>query len=624
MLMLAIWADVLRFPLIKRERGSLFFTELSVAYSLFLVITILIHLGEEGVFLYPLKISMILWILHFTSFPVLLFMWMHFNALNVVDNEKLVNMLTYIHSAPLIVFLVISAIDITRQKFYPFNLKYEHMLPSMGTYYFIILSLLFCVIMMLSTLGHRKKIKESFLFIVILMPISFTISVVVFFLTHTYGMFILTNSIMLVLYYLLGQRDFYRTDALTGLATYTLLKHKLVRIFRSQAPYAVILLDIENFRYFNSRYGKSQGDQMLVSLAKYLGTLVESNEIYRISNDQFCLSVSIKDGRTVQTLIDTITERMAHPWQLTDRSVHIQVNIAVITIPQQVKSLEEFSEVSEKLMFELKMLKDKTLIVYTRESTTDYERKQNIVSALRESIKNPDQIILHYQPVYDTKSEQMVFAEALMRIQDKHLGFIRPNDFIFLAEQIGLITPLSQIVLSKICKCIKQLPIENTPLKFISMNLSGEDFELVHFKEVMLDIIERENINPKYVNFEITESVLLQSYETVTKAMVALSKKDITFSLDDFGTGYSNLSSLIDLPYDYVKLDRSIILAGMTNYNMLQMLTEMIHKMGKLVIAEGVETKEQLLQIRNVGIDMVQGYYFSMPLSEEDFRMLFK
>lgn len=454
------------------------------------------------------------------------------------------------------------------------------------------------------------------------MPVAFAISLVTFYITHTHVMFIMVNSFMMVLNYLIGQRDSLRTDHLTGLPSSTLLTRKMIRIFRFQSPYAVILLDIENFTYFNARYGQYLGDQMLVLLAKYLSTLGKANEVYRISGDQFCLCLPARNEETARTVTDQIKERMNQPWDLNGKTAYIQINIAVINIPRQVGTMEEFKRASHQLMLEIKMVRDKSLIVYTRESTAEHERKLNIISALRESITYPEQVLVHYQPIYDANTEQIVSAEALMRIHDTNLGFLQPGEFISLAEQTGLIVPLTKLILAKVCRFIKQLPEVTPLLDHISINLSNEDLKAKLIGKTLLDIIEGEGVKPKRIGFEITESMVLQSYEAVADVMIELSLKKITFALDDFGTGYSNLRALIDLPYDFVKFDKSVIHAGMTNPAMLSLLTEMLHKMGKCVIAEGVETEEQLALVRSVGIERVQGYYFSKPLKEQDFREL--
>ena len=622
-LMLAILFDVLKFPLLKKDRGSRFFAELTIVYSAYLIISILICLGREGILSYPSGLVRILWTLHFLSMPFLLAMWMHFNAMNVIDDEKMVITLTKIHIIPLIVLSVMAIIDIVHQRFYPFNERYELLLPVSGTYFMIILSLFFCVAMILPTLGHRKELQGSFLFISMLLPIAFIISIMTFWVTHTHVMFIMVNSFMMVLYYLIGQRDSVRTDPLTGLSSYALLKRKLIRIFRFKTPTVIIFLDIENFRTFNSRYGKLLGDQMLISLAKYLRTLGNTNEVFRMTNDQFCLCIpSSKNGNKVQTLAEQIKQRMDRPWNLENTEVFIQVNIAVIDIPQQVSTLEEFKHAADQLLLEIKMVRKKSIIVYSRESSLNHQKTLNILSALRDSIRKPEQVLVYYQPIYDVKTGHIVSAEALMRINDEHLGFLQPGEFISLAERTGLITLLTQIILGKVCKLTRRLSSTAKTLEYIAVNLSGEDFGSKTIGKTLIETIENEEANPQNIGFEITESVVLKSYETVAEVMVELSLKKISFALDDFGTGYSNLRALMDLPYDYVKFDKSVIHSAVSNPTILTLLTEMLHKMGKSIVAEGVETEEQLSVVKKVGIERVQGFYYSKPLTEKEFLEL--
>ncbi len=619
-LMLSIFIDIQRFPLLRKGRGSRFFCELAIVYSIFIIISLLVCLGKEGYLTYPLYIGRIIWTLHFISFPFLLSMWMHFNAINVIDDVKLVTMLTRIHVIPLVVLSVIAVADITEQRFYPMNPGYEHLLPVPGTYFMIVLSIFYCLAMILPTLGHRKDLQGSFLFVSMLMPITFLTSIATFWMTHSYAQFMMVNSFMMVLNYLVGQRDSLQADILTGLPTEALLKRKLIRIFRFQSSYSVILLDIENFRYFNARYGQLLGDKMLISLSAFLSSLGSANEVFRIESDRFCLCISDKDADMADTLVATIRERMNQSWELEGTIVFIQVNIAVINIPQQAANLEEFKRASDQILLELKTVRKKSMIVYTRESTLDNQYKLNVISALRESVRLPEQVQVYYQPIYEVKTGRLISAEALMRIEDKHLGFLQPGAFIPLAEQTGLIVHLTQILLTKVCQMVKRLP-KNT-LDYISVNLSGEDFGNKAIGKTLLDNIEKEGVEPRRIGFEITESVVLQSYEAVADVMIALSSKEISFALDDFGSGYSNLRALIDLPYDYVKFDRTVIQSATANPKILILLTEMLHKMQKCIIAEGVETEEELALIREVGIERVQGFIFAKPMEENDFLEL--
>lgn len=618
-LMLAILFDVLQFPLLRKIRGSRFFSELTVAYSVYLVISIFEYLGIHGILTYPLWVERILWTLHFLSFPSLLALWMHFTAINVIGNERFVKILTLIHVTPLVVLAVLAFLDIPKQVFYPFSPTYEHLPPAPGAWCMVIISLFFCLVMLLVTLGHRKELQGSLLFLSLLTPIIFIVSVASYFATHSHALFVMVNPFMMVLHYLVGQGDSVNVDTLTELPTYSLLERKMIRIYRFSLPHTVILFDIENFRYFDSHFGNPLGDALLVDFSSYLRTLGGVNEVFHIAKDQFCLCIPAKHGSTAETLVKAIKGRLEQPWKLEDQSVYIQVNLAVIEIPKQASTLDEFKRASDQLLLEIKTVRKKSVLLYNHESVLTRQRDQDIVTALRDSIRKPDQVVVHYQPIIDLRTNQMVAAEALMRINDEVLGFLPPDQFIHLAEQSGLIMPLTQILLGKVCKMARLFSDPTNTLEYISVNLSGEDFSSKTIGKTLLDIIEREGIKPEKIGFEITESVVLQSYETVAEVMRDLSLKNVFFALDDFGTGYSNLRALMDLPHKYVKFDKSVIQGAVANPKMLTLLAELLHKMDKCLVAEGVETEEELSLVKGIGIDRVQGYYFSKPLEEEAF-----
>ncbi len=623
LLVISIFFDTLRFPLLKKDRGSKFFGELSFVYFAFIIISMLVNASKDGHLSYPLYLDRFLWTLHFLSFPLLLGMWMHFNAINIITDAKLVTRLTWIHAIPLIVLIAMAVLDIPNQHFYPLTTGYEHLLPSLGTYYMIGLSAFYCLAMVLATASHYKDLQGSFLFISFLLPATFIIALASFWVTQSYSLFMVTNAFMMVLFYLIGQKDSIKVDSLTGLPTDALLQRKLLRIFRAKSTYTLILIDIENFRYFNSRYGRLLGDRMLVALAEYLTTLGSANEVFRLESDRFCLCVPGKGMTTSGSLVKRIGKRLEDAWELGDTSVYIQANLAVINVPQQVSSREEFKQATDQLFMEMKGERRRSVLVYTRQGSGVIQRRLNIITTLRHSVRNPEQVQVYYQPIYELSTGNLVAAEALMRIEDKELGLLQPSDFIALAEQTGLIVSLTQILLKKVCRMISRIPEkEEGSFEYISVNLSGADFGNKTIGKTLLSSIKGEDVDPKRIGFEITESVVLKSYEAVAEVMQDLSLYKITFALDDFGTGYSNVQALMQLPYQFVKFDRNVIHQSTANPKMLTLISEMLHKMDKKIIAEGVETEEELALIKKIGIERVQGFIFSKPLKAEEFLAL--
>ena len=573
------------------------------------------NVSKDGYLTYPVLVGQTLWALHFLTFAFLLAMWAHFNALNIISDAKHIFRFSWIHGAPLGLLTVVTLTDIPLQRFYPVNAAYEHLLPGAGTYCMIGLSVYYALAMVIPTLYHRKDLQGPFLFVSFLLPATFLVSLISFWATHSYALFMVVNAFMLVLHYLIGQRDSFRVDDLTGLPSSSLLQRNLIRIFRTKASYVLILIDIENFRNFNVRYGRQLGDKMLVALAGFLSTLGSWNEVFRLESDRFCLCMPALGKEGADALIARIQERMGRSWELEGAEADIQVNLAVISIPEQVCNLEELEQATDRLFMEMKTGRKDSVIVHTREDSIIQQQKLNIITALRNSVRHPEQVRVVYQPIYELENGRMISAEALMRIEDRHLGWLEPADFIALAEQTSLIVPLSHILLAEVCRMVKRIP--EGSLECVAINLSGKNMELKSVGKILLGILEAEEVDPKRICFEITESVLLQSYERVAGVMQELSQQEITFALDDFGTGYSNVQALMDLPYQFVKFDKSVIQRSTDNPQMLISLVGMMGKMGKCTIAEGVETDEELLLVRDIGFDRAQGFILSKPLDGE-------
>jgi len=623
-LLLFIFFDVRRFPLPKKDKGSIFFAELSVIYSIFLVISLLVYACTMKFMAFPMYVERSLWALHVISFPFMLLLWAHFNAINVIEDRRKVSIHTKILVAPLVALSALMIADIPPQYFFVFGRHHEHLPKILGSYLIITLSLLYCLAMILIVLINIKELPGSRLFLFMLTPSTLLISIVFFWYMHDHTQFTVVSSFLLILNYLIIHRDSVVVDTLTNLPTKSLFNRRLLKIFRLQLESTVIILDIENFRFFNKRYGRVIGDRMLAQVAEFLVSLEGRHETYRFDNDCFCICIPKSDRHMVEGLVQQIEERMQNSWQLDVNHVHIQINCAIIDIPEQASDYDEFKNAVDQLFIEIKSGRRENIIIYNRENSINQQKKLDIVSALRDSIRNPEQVKVYFQPIYNVNDSRMVSAEALMRIQDSNLGFLTPGEFVPIAEQTGLIIHLTEIVLSKVCTVINQLSKEKNIIDHISVNLSGEDFSSTAISKKLMNIISKEGVNPERIGFEITESMMLQSYEEVAKVIIEMSLKKVTFALDDFGKGYSNLQVLMELPYNYVKIDRSVIAKSTINPKMLTLLTEMLHKMEKQIVAEGVETEEELALIKRIGIERVQGYYFSKPLPEVEFLELVK
>lgn len=245
------------------------------------------------------------------------------------------------------------------------------------------------------------------------------------------------------------------------------------------------------------------------------------------------------------------------------------------------------------------------------------ETKKEILQAIDE-----DRIEVFYQPIYSTKKKKYLSAEALVRIRKEDGTMLSPGMFIPVAEETGLIKQVGEIVFEKVCECLSEKKVQQLGIEYIEVNMSVVQFELRNLAERYIKIMKRHDVDPKYINLEITETGSIQAKQNMLENMHRLIKYGVSFSLDDFGNGQSNLDYMIDMPVKIVKLDMLMTQSYFKNIkakSVVQAVTNMVHNMQLKMVAEGVETKEQLDEMERLGIEYIQGYFFSKPVDKEEF-----
>ncbi len=619
LLMILIYHDVRRFPIPKHDKGSRFFVETFLTYGVFLLLSLASQLFQNKYLAIPVTVAHFLWILHMLSFPILLALWMHFTAINLVDDSKQVRHITFLLVIPLIVLSFLAIIDMPYHHFLIPPQPLDPLPPSIGSKSLFLLSLFYCFVILGTSLFKRSGLKGAKPFLSLLLPLTQLTATLSFAVNHDHALFTMANSFMLVLIYLVVHRETVVLDELTQLPKEALLKRRLLKIFKNEESYSIILIDVENFQYFNARHGHLVGDLLLTHLARFLEAFPLDHETFKLTGDRFCLLFPDEEGKKAENIAKDIQERMQKRWTLGQHNLYASVNMVLVSVPTEVPSFAELQYISEQQLQKLKTKENQSILVYTKELSLAYQQEQNIISALHEAIYMPDHIHVYYQPIHCSTTKTLTAAEALLRIQDPQLGLLQPSQCIPLAEQTTLIVDITPIVLRKACQLYKNLEAKKLLLDHISVNLSAEDFNTPDLANRLLSIILEAGIAPSRIRFEITESMVLKSYEAVAHTMHILTKQGIQFALDDFGVGYSNLSALLELPFQQVKFDKSLIQKSQEDSEMLPYLTDMLHAMGKNIVAEGVETTEQEKLVRDLGIGCIQGFLYNKPLCEEAF-----
>jgi len=463
---------------------------------------------------------------------------------------------------------------------------------------------------------QRNRAKAFILF-----PSMFIVSTFIFFFMDSHVLFSVATSITILINYLIIQNRKLTYDTLTGLPNRKAFLQSLEKTITRNINGCVLVADIENFKFFNHRFGQANGDHLLVQLGAFLVTAAPNHTVFRISGDQFAMILRRMDQAEASCYIDILHDRFGQPWTTGGVQSLVNMHYAIVCFPTQAQKPDQILHAIDFTLSEAKVHRSKDIAFYDDQAMHKRERNQEIKEALRTSIFN-DTLTVHYQPIYDLATNTIIGAEALARLHDPKLGILAPADFIPIAEESGLIVDMTHLVIQHVCDLWKQLGGQHPTLAHIAINLSSVNFLQPSLETDILSQIRANQLSPERFIFELTESMIVESFERVNQTIVSLATHGVTFSLDDYGTGYSNIEYLMRLPFQAVKLDRSIIQHSDTHRDLLESIVLMLHKIGKTIVAEGVETESQLAFVRELGIDHVQGYLLGRPMPAEDFARL--
>lgn len=418
-------------------------------------------------------------------------------------------------------------------------------------------------------------------------------------------------------------------DALTKLPNRTFFMNKLKdqlemsKIENSKG--AVFFIDLDNFKNINDTMGHNYGDKLLKYLAKQLEILInEDDTVCRLGGDEFILLHPYYDESEVESFAKRLLALFNKFFEIDNKQIYITASIGVALYPKDGTDKNTILKNADSAMYKAKELGKNRFARFDEEMYLKLERKTRIDRILRSAIEN-NELTVHYQPQYDAQNNEIFGFEALLRLNSRELGFISPVEFITVAEEIGYISKIDRWVLKEACtQSVKWLQ-EGYKFKSISINVSTVDMHQIDFLESVKGIIETTGINPNIVELEITETVLMESLESNVKILKELMDIGIRIALDDFGTGYSSLNYLMKIPISTLKIDKSFIdniTSNTQNESIIKNIIQMAHSMDLKVVAEGVETEQQLSILKGKQCDYIQGYYFSKPLSVADTKEL--
>ena len=409
-------------------------------------------------------------------------------------------------------------------------------------------------------------------------------------------------------------------DELTGLPSRRSLHNRLMNEIDRRIPFAVFDIDINRFKSINDGLGHAIGDQFLIEVAERLSSIdLSTNSFYRQGADEFAFVLLELDE--LDTMALKIMEQFKKPFIIEGHKFYSSISMGIALYPEHGADSEILLNNADLAMLRAKERRGNNYFVYNGNHESQDLKGITLETKLYDALRL-DQLQLYYQPKIDLKTGQMVGMEALLRWIDSELGFIPPDRFIPFAEETGLIIPIGEWVLERACLDVKGWnDLFDLDLR-VAINLSPIQLALPNIIETLENILANTNVNPQFVEIEITEMSMVDFNESLIDKLAQIRAMGITISIDDFGTGYSSLSYLKNLPVDALKVDRSFVMEiGMsdTGSNMVGAIIRLAHAMNLAVVAEGVEREEELAYLQECECELAQGYYFSKPLPAAEF-----
>lgn len=411
-------------------------------------------------------------------------------------------------------------------------------------------------------------------------------------------------------------------DSLTDLPNRFLsldrLSQILIEVQKNHEKAAVFFLDLDDFKKVNDSLGHEIGDKLLIEAAHRLQqTLKQNDTVGRLGGDEFIVLISsLNDENDALAIAERLLQAFRKPFKLVGRDLILTLSIGIAISPKDGTCSSVLLRNADTAMYQAKAMGRNTSSFFTPQMNVAMRRRFEIEEQMHGALER-NEFELYYQPQIDVKTNTIVGAEALLRWHNIVLGEITPDEFIPIAEQTGLIAPIGVFVLQQALRFLNEWQSINKQNYTMAINLSPRQFRDPELVNIIKRTLHKNSISNACLELEITEGVLMNSQTSIRDALLQIDELGIKLSMDDFGTGYSSLSYLREYPFDVLKIDRSFI-TGITDNkadcNLVKAAIAMSHSLEIKVVAEGVETKEQLDLLNELNCDIAQGFYLSKPL----------
>ncbi len=412
------------------------------------------------------------------------------------------------------------------------------------------------------------------------------------------------------------------SDTLTGLPNRAVFSAELSRLVDREERHALLVFDLDNFKKINDSLGHHLGDNLLIKLAERLTKLTKPKErLYRLGGDEFAILLeSTNDIHLITSLAKELLKQINQPFFIHQHELAVTSSIGIVLYPEDGKDPEALLRNADTAMYHAKNDGANRYLFFNDSMNKLAVKRLQLENLIRHGLKE-NYFTVYYQPKMDILSGQLVGMEALVRFITPKRGIISPASFIPVSEETGQIVEIGEVVLRKACLDVKRWIDQGLFHGRVAVNLSVKQFMLPYLCEQIDDVLQQTELPSYHLELEITEGTVMQSPKMAIDTMKKLRARGIHLAMDDFGTGYSSLAYLKQFPLNTLKIDKAFIddMNTARGRNMVDTIVTIAHNLSLTVVAEGVEYADQLQQLKQLRCEIIQGYYYSKPLSAADF-----
>ncbi|WDE13322.1 EAL domain-containing protein [Thalassomonas haliotis] len=419
-------------------------------------------------------------------------------------------------------------------------------------------------------------------------------------------------------------RKLANTDTLTGLPNRSFFQANQLQLVKNKTPHALLVFDLDNFKKINDSMGHQVGDVLLCKVAERMVSASRKQDtVYRLGGDEFSIIIEeTNDIHTITTIAKNILDTIAQPLKLKNQEIVLYSSIGIVLYPEDGATPQELLKNADTAMYHAKGLGGNKYQFFNESMNKKAVTRLQIESLIRHGLKK-DLFSVYYQPKIEITTGKIAGMEALVRFETPTKGLISPVVFIPVSEETGQIVEIGEVVLRKACFATKQWVDAGLFDGRIAVNLSAVQFTQPNLVTLIANILEESQLPARYLELEITEGTVMDSPQRAIETMLQIRALGVHLALDDFGTGYSSLAYLKKFPLNTLKIDKAFvddIEQSEQGRNMVATIVTIAHNLGMQVVAEGVETNQQLKFLAKLKCEQLQGYLYSKPLSTSDFE----